>query len=279
MIDLHTHTNESDGSYTPEELIRAATAAGLQSLAITDHDTFNGYSKAREFAERAGLDLIRGIELSTRDGKRPIHLLGYFLGPEPDAEFLSWLTGLGGRRQARNILLAERLERLGVPVQVEEANQLGRSVTGRVHFAYVMIRKGYVQSIQEAFRRYLGEDAPGYVEVDDPPVEEAIARLRRSGGFPVIAHPGRYRLADDLAFLQRMAAADLGGVEAVHSDHGVREMQRYESLAAKLDLLTTGGSDFHGDVKPGVRLGYGDNGKAQIPPQWLDRMRRAISGD
>lgn len=277
MIDLHTHTNESDGSHAPAELIAVAKAAGLRHMAITDHDTFAGYLRARELARQAGIELIRGIELSTRDNGRPIHLLAYFPDDWAGERFEEWLGELAAKRADRNQRLAKRLTELQRPVSVAEAEELGRSITGRVHFARVMMRKGYVKSIQDAFRRYLGEDAPGYVEVDDPPVTEAIERVREAGGLPVIAHPGRYRLSDEVAFLARLAAAGLGGLEAVHSDHGDSDADRYVRLAADLGLVVTGGSDFHGDVKPRIRLGYGDCGRMPIPEDWIAGVHDAIS--
>lgn len=277
MIDLHTHTNESDGSSSPIELIRAASEAGIAHLAITDHDTFAGFVQAREEARRLGIELIRGIEISTRDNGRAIHLLAYFPDGSPGESFHDWLGGMMARRASRNERLAHRLAELNLPVAVAEAEQLGKSVTGRVHFARVMIRKGYVGSIQEAFRRYLGEDAPGYVEVDDPPVVEAIERVREGSGLPVIAHPGRYRLPDEGEFFRRLAGAGLGGIEVMHSDHDARHVERYGQIADTLRLVATGGSDYHGDVKPGVRLGHGGNGRTKIPPEWIDGVRDAIS--
>lgn len=277
MIDLHTHTNESDGSLTPGELIAAAAGAGLRHLAITDHDTFAGFLQARESARDSGLELIRGIELSTRDNGRPIHLLAYFPDDVAGGTFEDWLGALSRKRVERNERLSNRLTELRKPVSVAEAEALGRSITGRVHFARVMIRKGYVASIQEAFRRYLGENAPGYVEVDDPPVAAAIEKVREAGGLPVVAHPGRYRLANEVEFFRRLAAAGLGGVEVIHSDHRGHDAERYRDLASTFGLIATGGSDYHGDVKPGIRLGYGDCGQMPIPESWINEIREAIS--
>lgn len=277
MIDLHTHTNESDGSSSPRDLIAAAAEAGIRHLAITDHDTFAGCRQAREAAASSGVRLIRGIEISTRENGRPIHLLAYFPEDSPGEPFLDWLGSLMARRVSRNERLAQRLGELGRPVSVAEAEHLGKSITGRVHFARVMMRKGYVGSIQEAFHRYLGETAPGYVEVDDPPVAEAIERVRAGRGLPVIAHPGRYRMPNEAEFLRRLAASGLGGIEVAHSDHHAEDVERYRRIAESLQLVATGGSDYHGDVKPGVRLGHGSNGQMKIPPEWIDRLCDAIS--
>jgi predicted metal-dependent phosphoesterase TrpH len=281
LLDLHTHTNESDGSFAPAQLVTAAASAGVRALAITDHDTFEGYLAARSAARDLGLDLICGIELSTRFQGRPIHLLGYFLHTAPTLDFSKWLRELAERRRERNRRLAERLTEVGAPVAVEEAEAIGRTITGRVHFARILQAKGYATSIQDAFRRYIGEGAPAYVEVEDPPVADAIAQVRRANGFPVIAHPGRYRMqpADEEQFLNRAAAAGLGGLEAIHSDHDPGQTARYRELAARMGLTVTGGSDFHGDAKPLVRLGHGDQGRLPIPLDWLDALRNAVSRD
>ena len=277
MIDLHTHTNESDGTRAPSELIQVAKQAGLQSLAITDHDTFAGYLQAREAASQQGVDLIRGIEVSTKHGKKSIHILGYFFRNDPPDSFLKWLESLVAEREERNRLLSNQLRTLGVDVTLEEAQALGRTVTGRVHFARVMVQKGYVRSIQAAFDRYLADNAPAYVEANDPPSETAVEKLRSAGAFPVVAHLGRYGMAPEKEedFLSRLRNAGLGGLEVIHTDHAAEDVTRYATLAAKYSLLPSGGSDYHGEAKPGVRLGFGDYGKIPIPPQWLARMREA----
>lgn len=276
LIDLHTHTNESDGTFTPAELVAAAGRAALRSFAITDHDTFAGYLQAREPAIRAGLDLICGIEVSSRYGRQAIHILGYFLRHPPPDDFVAWLRTLAAERENRNRELANRLAKLGVDVTVEEAQSLGRSITGRVHFARVMMQKGYARSIQDAFNRYIGDAAPAYVEANDPPVEVVLQRLATAGALPVVAHLGRYRIhpaEQEESFVAFMKDAGLGGVEAIHTDHDETAVARYAGLAAKYDLLLSGGSDYHGEAKPGVRLGYGNFGKIPIPDSWLDRMR------
>lgn len=277
MIDLHTHTNESDGTHAPSELIQVAKLAGLQSLAITDHDTFAGYLQAREAASQQGIDLIRGIEVSTKHDKKSVHILGYFFRNAPPDSFLEWLRSLAAEREERNRLLSGRLRTLGVDVTLEEAQTLGRTVTGRVHFARVMVQKGYVRSIQEAFNRYLADNAPAYVEANDPPSEIAVEKLRSAGAFPVVAHLGRYGMAPEKEenFLLLLRNAGLGGIEVIHTDHAAEDVTHYATLAAKYSLVPSGGSDYHGEAKPGVRLGFGDHGKIPIPPQWLSRMREA----
>ena len=156
MIDLHTHTTASDGTNTPEQLVRRAVDSGITTLAITDHDTLDGVDSVLQCAERAGLNLIRGIELSTRVGaesdpqRRNAHLLAYFVA-DPGVEFRNWLLHLRKYRRERNRLIAERLQQLGMDVRLEEAEALGRNITARPHFASVMMHKGYVSGVREAF--------------------------------------------------------------------------------------------------------------------------------
>lgn len=275
MIDLHTHTNESDGSFTPSELIEAAARAGLRALAITDHDTFAGYRAAQKPALDAEIDLICGIEVSSKDGAMPVHILGYFLHSAPPDSFQGWLDSQIARRKERNIRLAAKLAELGINATLEEAEALGRTVTGRVHFARALVRKGYASSIQNAFERYLGEKAPGYVEANDPSIDEVLTRLRNAGAISSLAHPVRYGIREPIAeeqFIRRLIDAGLQALEVIHTDQNDQDVNRYSALAAKYGLLATGGSDFHGTAKPGVRLGYGSGGQREIPDEWLERM-------
>jgi len=280
FVDLHAHTNESDGSLTPAELVALAKNSDLAALAVTDHDTFSGYEKALPQAKAAGLPLVRGIELNTRlylnggRSHRSVHLLAYFLHGEPSHQFTDWLNEEREHRRLRNRLLAEALQARGMHVTVEEAEARGRVLTGRPHFARVLIEKGYVASFEDAFRRFLGEDAPTYVQRKSKTTDEVIAIVRHAGGIPVIAHPVRLGLQRDAErdLLLRFKQAGLVGLEIYHSEHTPELQAHYRQLAAELDLLPTGGSDFHGNIKPGVRLGTGADGNVRVPASFLDRM-------
>ncbi len=283
MIDLHSHTNESDGTFTPSELVDLAMERGLEALAISDHDTFAGFDQALPLARSRGLDLVCGIELSTRvpgSKVRTVHLLGYFLHQPPSADFREWLDELIAGRRDRNQRLIESLHEQGIDIHLGEVERLGRTLTGRPHFARVLIDKGYVSSFDEAFRRYLGESAPSYVERFAPYVEAAIQRVIDGGGLPVLAHPIRLGYRDVEAeeeFIGGLRAAGLGGIEVFHSDHRPADMERYAGIARKYNLAVSGGSDFHGDVKPQIALGTGHNGNLNIPKSVLDGLR-AVSG-
>lgn len=279
MIDLHSHTNESDGTFTPLELVDLATESGLEALAISDHDTFAGFDQASPVARSRGLDLVCGIELSTRvpgSKVRTVHLLGYFLHDPPSADFREWLDELIAGRRDRNLRLIASLHKQGIDIDLREVEKLGRTLTGRPHFARLLIQKGYVSSFDEAFRRYLGELAPSYVERYAPYVVVAIQRLIDAGGLPVLAHPIRLGFRDPVAeekFIGELRDGGLGGIEVFHSDHGPRDSERYAAIARKYNLAVSGGSDFHGEVKPQISLGTGYHGNLNIPKSVLDGLR------
>ncbi len=282
MIDLHSHTTESDGTLSPSELVELAVRTPLEALGITDHDTLAGYDLARPVAGAYGLDLVCGIELSTKleiEGRkkaRSVHLLGYFPGTEPAAEFRGWLLDMQESRRDRNVRLAARLRELGLDIQLDEVRALGRSMTGRPHFARLLLAKGYVATLQEAFDRYLDEAAPGYVERMEPGFAEAVERIQNAGGVSSLAHP--VRLADrdyelERRLIKRLVDMGLPGIETYHSDHSPEDTARYLGYAAQYGLAVTGGSDFHGDAKPGALLGTGRGGNLEIPRSVLDQLR------
>jgi 3',5'-nucleoside bisphosphate phosphatase len=277
LIDLHTHTTESDGTYMPEELVQAAVDLGLEALAITDHDTLSGYKFAKPNAEAAGLRLVCGIEVSTKLEKprRTVHLLGYFPKAEPTDSFHDWLAQMQASRRDRNIRLAERLRTLGLDITIEEVENIGRSLAGRPHFARLMVEKGYVQSIQEAFHLYLDESAPGYVDRDEPTVAEGIRRINDAGGISSVAHPirlGKRDHGEEEELIRTMIDSGLLAIEAYHSDHSRQDTERYLGIARKYGLKVTGGSDFHGGNKPNIELGRGFRQNLNIGRELLESL-------
>lgn len=275
MIDLHTHTTESDGTYSPEELVEAAVRLGLEALAITDHDTLSGYKYALPLARDAGLNLICGIEVSTAllmPRRRTVHLLGYFLHAEPTPEFHSWLAYMQAARRDRNRRLIERLRVLGIDIMLEEVEAVGRSLAGRPHFARLLVGKGHASDIPDAFRKYLDESAPGYVQREEPTLAEGIKRINDAGGISSLAHPvrlGKRDAAEEEKMIAAMVGAGLRGIEVYHSDHTSADVERYLSIAQKYELRITGGSDFHGGNKPNIQLGTGFRSNLNIPVELL----------
>jgi 3',5'-nucleoside bisphosphate phosphatase len=279
MIDLHSHTTESDGTASPAELVATAVDAKLEALAITDHDTFAGYELALAPAREAGLQLICGIELSTKmqanGGRRTVHLLGYFLGGEPSPGFCEWIKGMQASRRDRNRRLSERLQSMGFDIRLEEVEAMGRTMAGRPHFARLMVAKGYVPHYRAAFDLYLDESASAYVDREEPSLEDGIRLIHDGGGLSSLAHPVRLGIsdrADEEARIAAMVEQGLDAIEAYHSDHTTADTQHYLGLARKYGLQVTGGSDFHGDNKPNVRLGTGP-GTLAIPLSILEALR------
>jgi predicted metal-dependent phosphoesterase TrpH len=273
LIDLHSHTNESDGSCSPAQLVEEAVRAGVRVLGITDHDTFRGFDQAAPIARQSGIEPVCGIELSTKLHGQSVHLLGYFLGEDGLTEFRTWIQEMQASRRDRNIRLVARLQELGFHVTLEEAEARGRGMTGRPHFAQLLVEKGYVSSIRQAFDEYLDESAKGYVYRREPAFAEGVAWIRKAGGIASLAHPVRVR-GNVPALMPELCDAGMNAIEAYHSDHEPEETQLYLSLAVRYGLLVTGGSDFHGTVKPGVRLGTGYHNNLQIPTDLVDRLRQ-----
>ncbi|MGI8961555.1 MAG: PHP domain-containing protein [Bryobacteraceae bacterium] len=286
FIDLHSHTNESDGTLAPGELISVAKKIGLSAIAITDHDTFSGFEKAEPIAAEAGLDLLRGIELNSRlrpeidRDQRHVHVLAYFPSGVPRPPFSSWLAKEQEDRRTRNRRLIEALQKRGIDITLQEVEARGRSMAGRPHFARILVEKGYARTSDEAFRSYIGETAPSYVERQSQTTEEAIQIIREGGGIPVVAHPVRLSLprAVERQVLLKLKDAGLLGLEVYHSEHPPELQAYYLRLADELRLLPTGGSDFHGTAKPGVKLGTGLKDNIRVPRDFLDRMRAESGG-
>jgi hypothetical protein len=277
LIDLHSHTNESDGTCSPAQLVAEAVRAGVHVLGITDHDTLQGFDQAVGAARQAGIELICGIELSTKLHGQSVHLLGYFLNEDHGLDdFRTWVLDMQASRRDRNIRLVARLRELGFDITLEEAEARGQGMTGRPHFAQLMVEKGYVSSLQQAFDEYLDETAKGYVYRREPQFSDGVERIRNAGGIASLAHPVRVR-ADIPSLLPELCAAGMNAIEAYHSDHSLRDTTEYLGLAQRHGLLVTGGSDFHGAVKPGVSLGTGCRGNLDIPPDLVERLRAAYA--
>jgi predicted metal-dependent phosphoesterase TrpH len=244
-IDLHVHTNASDGKYSPAELVKLAARNGLDLLAITDHDTVAGIAPALE-AVRAFPDLkvIPGVEISSHAPGSEVHVLGYFVNYE-DSELLLQLAALGDSRQDRARAIVEKLRGLGLDINLSRVQEIaGDGSIGRPHIAQALMEKGYVSSFQEVFTRYIGQGGPAYVERAKLTPDEAVELILRSGGLPVLAHPSTINDAE--AVVSRLAGRGLVGLEAYYKDYTDEQRRDMVSLAYRYKLLATGGSDFHG---------------------------------
>ena len=259
MIDLHSHTNASDGTDTPLRLVELAVERNLEALAITDHDTFAGSDEAWPIAEARGLKLVCGVELSCKFELKNPHLLAYFPVGQADAAFRAWVNEILESRRDRNKALIALLQRQGVKIELAEVEAVGRSITGRPHFARVLMDKGYATDRQDAFDRFIGESGSAFVERQGPTLAEAIAKIHASNGISSLAHPVRLGLASnpdkEAALFDRIRAIGLDALEVWHTDHVPALIKRYGTYAERHGMLMTGGSDYHGDNKPNARLG------------------------
>ena len=251
--DLHCHTTASDGLLTPTELISLAAELGLKGIGITDHDTIQGWKEAEEAGEKHQIQILRGIELSTEWQGKEVHILGYEMNGSAN-NLNDKLRYLRQAREQRMLKILDRLEAQEIHISVDEVQQFaqGESI-GRPHIAHALMERGYVRSIGEGFERYIGIGAPAYVPRYKLTPEEGIEIVRAAHGVAVLAHPGVQRLEEGIPAWVKVG---LQGIEVVHSDHKPEDEKKFGTIAQEYHLLTTGGSDFHGEArKPGVELG------------------------
>jgi predicted metal-dependent phosphoesterase TrpH len=257
-IDLHTHSTASDGSFSPKEVVRLAREAGLKALALTDHDTLDGLPEAVAAGKEYGVEVIPGVEISARYPGGSMHLLGYFVDYHSGL-LEERLAVLKKARAERNPQIIAKLNNLGVKINLEQVKSLsGGGQVGRPHIARALLESGYVRSLQEAFDVYLRNGGPAHVHKFRFPPGEAIAMIREAQGVPVLGHPFTLDLGSAFALrnlLLDLKALGLAGIEVFYSDHTPEQEALYLRLARELNLLITGGSDFHGLNKPEVSLG------------------------
>lgn len=257
MIDLHTHSHYSDGTDAPADLMRLAYQEGLRIVALTDHDCTDGLAEARAAAaELRGLEVIPGIELSCEYTDREVHVLGYFLEID-NAPLQARLAELREARRTRADRILDRLDALGLALDRDRVREIaGTGAFGRPHIARALMEAGHVESINEAFDRYLARGRPAYVERMRLTIPEAIAMIRQAGGAASIAHPWALENLDGL--LAEAKASGLAGLEAHYGRYDSGRVEELVALAAKHGLVATGGSDYHGANKPDVTLGCAD---------------------
>jgi predicted metal-dependent phosphoesterase TrpH len=273
VIDLHSHSTMSDGTDTPAEVVRLAGVAGLSALALTDHDTLDHLAEARTAAAEQGLRLVPGCEISCELGGRApgsMHLLVFFVDDEP-GELQDRLAALQVARNERNVQIVEALNAHGVQITVADVHaQAGPGSVGRPHIARVLMESGRVASIQEAFDVWLGKGQPAYFERDRLGPEDAVELTHASGGVCAVAHPGSLGLADDELdeLVAQLADAGLDGLECEYGSYLPEERAPFHQLARRHGLAPTGGSDYHGENKPGLSVGVG-RGDLRVPDEYL----------
>jgi 3',5'-nucleoside bisphosphate phosphatase len=277
--DLHTHTTHSDGTVTPKELVELAKNEGLSCIALTDHDTLSGVEEAQETGRALSVEVISGVEVSVKFEPGTLHILGYFVDRN-SKELQAGLKKVQQARSSRNPKIIELLRAQGVDITLEEVEQAsGGGQVGRPHFASVLIGKGYVKDKWEAFHKYLAKGAAAYVDKRNLSSKEAIDLITKAGGVASIAHPKHLKLdSEPVRFegeVERLRDEGVRGIEVFSSCQSTSEAARYKKTAERFGLLVTGGSDFHGDNKPNVRLGrMGSN--VTIPYETVDKMKKII---
>ena len=273
MIDLHCHTLHSDGTDTSEGLALLGEESRLTALCLTDHDTLAGIPGFLAMQPKVKVRLLVGTELSCRFLGGSLHILGLLVDPT-NALFQQRLEELRGRRDDRNRRMIVRLAELGCPVTYEDVQaQADSPLLSRVHFAKALAARGFVRRAPEAFERLIGDDCPGFVPREELSPTEASLWIREAGGVPVVAHPGRFggggfRWDEAMAELQRQG---LEGLEGFYGEYRAAEQKYFVTLAARLGMVVTGGSDYHGGNKPGLRLGRGRGG-LQVPDDLLEHL-------
>ncbi len=277
-IDLHLHTTHSDGSFSTREVMDFATQAGVAALASTDHDIVDGVPEATAIGKELGIEVVPGVEISSRLGDSELHILGYFLD-WTDPLLAERLKTLRDSRHLRNPRIVQRLNELGISITYDEVRALaGTESVGRPHIARLLMEKKLVTSAKEAFDRYLANGRPAFVDRDLPEPAEAVRWIREAGGVPVLAHPTWVRTSADglRALVRDLKAVGLGGIEVHYSTHTPSQTTEYLDLAKHCDLLVTGGSDFHGVTKPDIEVGIG-RGQLKVSHTLLDPLKKAAT--
>ena len=277
MLDLHTHSHASDGSFSPTELIAAANADGLRALALTDHDTIAGLEEGFTSAQNITMEFIPGLEISLEgpSSRHAMHLLGLWIDHQ-DQNLLKKLAFLQETRNERNAGMIKRFHHLGMPLELAEVQALaGTELVGRPHFALALLKRGWVSSLEEGFRRYLARGAAAYLPKYRLSPAEGLAVLRANKALPVLAHPCSLGLDGRPLekLLRKLKDWGLEGLEVYYSEHRPTQTRQYLDIAQHLNLAVSGGSDFHGEAKPTIQIGRG-RGNLLVPDELLEPLRQ-----
>lgn len=275
-IDLHVHSSASDGSLTPKEVVDLAVSAGLSAFALTDHDTVDGVEEAVTYAASLGkIEVIPGIELSCYYKKREIHIVGLYVDYK-NQTFLEELQKLKQAREDRNRKMVQNFVDAGIPLTIDELKHGNpNSVITRAHFARVLVEKGVCKNKQEAFDKYLGINCPFYLAKPQVTPEHVLGLINEAGGTAILAHPYSYQFdcAEVETLLDTLSPLGLAGIECYYSTYDDGQIQELRSIALKKELLVSGGSDFHGAVKPDISIGTG-RGNLRIPKKILTAIQK-----
>ncbi len=263
-VDLHVHTHFSDGSFSPDEVVECALKNNLAAIGITDHDSVSGIEPAMASARKTQLKIIPGVELTAEANNKEVHILGYCIDWQ-NSQFQNRLTMLQEVRRERAKKMVEKLKELGVNISFPDVRKLaGVGTIGRLHLAQVILQAGYVNSVEEAFRKYIGDNGPAYVKKYRLTPRETIEIIVEVGGIPVLAHPS---LLNNDELIPQLVKDGLKGIEVCHTNQNPETSSHYQNLAREYGLIPTGGSDCHGLAKGAVLMG-----KVKVPYEWLERL-------
>jgi predicted metal-dependent phosphoesterase TrpH len=274
-VDLHIHSTFSDGSLSPEQIVQAARKTHLKAISITDHDTLDGTIKALDCDVSGSLERISGIEMSVRFPCGSMHILGYLMHVD-DQSLTQRLSIVQEARTQRNLKIVKKLQTLGVDIEYDDVLDIaGGGQVGRPHFAQTLVRKGSAENIDAAFDRFLKKGCPAYVSRYRLEPDEAIEAITNAGGVAVLAHPSTLAARDDgelETVLVGLKTAGLKGLEVYYPNHDAKQRALYERLALRHGLVMTGGTDFHGALKPHIRLGVG-KGDLRVPYGLVESLK------
>jgi hypothetical protein len=274
VADLHVHTNISDGTFSPEKVVRYAREQGLDAIAITDHDTCGAIAAAITAAKDMDIEIIPGVELTAEIDDNEIHILGYFIDWQDDL-FIQKLKGFCEVREKRAKEILKKLRAHGIDLKYEDLLEVAGPCTGsvgRLHIANLLYKKGKVACVREAFTKYIGQDSPAYVKKFKLSPKDAAEIIKNAGGVSVLAHPKTIntekRPLEDI--IKTLVDEGIQGIEVYHSDHNKRNVAEFGKLADKYKLLITGGSDCHGLGKKNVLLG-----RIKVPYELVEKLKQA----
>ncbi|RMD48237.1 MAG: PHP domain-containing protein [Ignavibacteria bacterium] len=270
-VDLHTHTNFSDGHNSPEDLIKLAKSKGINILGIVDHDTVDGLEEAIHYGQKYGVEVIPGIEISTDIDNKEVHLLGYFVDYK-SKEFLKYLTFFKKEREFRIKRIITKLNSLGVDISFSDVKKIsGNSAMARPHVAFALMEKGVVSDFYAAFRKYLHDNGPAYERKIHFSPSAAIKLIKDAGGLSFVAHPNNM----DENILKALIDSGIDGIEVIHPSHSKYRIKFHRGIADQFGLLKSGGSDFHGGKMEDEK----NLGKYTIPLHFLNDMKKSLGRD
>lgn len=275
FVDLHTHSNCSDGSMSPAELVIHAAEHGVAAIALTDHDTLSGVKEAVAQGRVSGVEVVPGIEFSARS-ETLTHILGYYIDVN-SSEIISILDEVIENRRERNFVTAKLLRDIGFDVTVEEAAKLATGgIIGRAHYAKLLMDKGYTESVKEGFEKYLAAGRPAYFSNQKLEAKRIIEAIHGAGGVAFLAHPHQMKMGDRLEdYVKELVSYGLDGIEGYYSEYDEAMQNEYCSLAKRYGLMLSGGTDFHGLMKPHISIGTGIEGNVCVPYSVLEKIKES----